>query len=57
MPTTLNKNGEEFFLAIWFLLKSRKMVEAFFYYQKVVFSIADADNIRSQITNRFNFEN
>lgn len=32
------------------------MTEAFFYLQKVVFSITEADNIRSQITNRFNFE-
>lgn len=55
MPTTANNNGEEFFLAIWFLLKSGKMTEAFFYLQKVVFSITEA-NIRSQISNRFNFE-
>jgi len=55
MPTTLNTNGNDISVAIWFREQIGKMAAGRFYLLTVVFSIAEAD-IRSQMTNCFNVE-
>jgi hypothetical protein len=56
MPPTVTTNGDEISVAIWVREQSGKMAGASFHLLTVVFSIAEADIIRSQITDRFNVE-
>jgi hypothetical protein len=53
MPPTVKTDGDEISVAIWVKQPPGMAREAYFHLQTIVFSIQEADFIRSQITDRF----
>lgn len=56
MPPTAKTEGDEITVAIWVKQPSGMATEAYYHLLTVVFSISEADIIRTQITDRFSVD-